>query len=85
MERLKQKLGLIIALFVMVAMTVFAGLPVNTAYAATETANDFDNTAVTDDLAEHDLSKYTYDKNGTIKFITLAEYCYSADALGNEN
>lgn len=78
------KISIVIALFVMV-MTVFAGLPVNTAYAASDTANNFDNTAVTDDLAEQDLSKFTYDKNGTIKFITLAEYCYAANALDNEN
>lgn len=78
------KISIVIALFVMVAMTVFAGLPVNTAYAA-ESANNFDNTAVIDDLSEYDLSKFTYDKNGTIKFITLAEYCYAANALDNEN
>lgn len=87
MDRIRNKFSQIVALLIMVAVTVFTGfMPVNNAYAdTTDTANNFDNTSITDDLAQHDLSKYTYDKNGTIKFVTFAEYCYSADALGNEN
>ena len=65
---------------------VFAGFtPVNTVLAAENTENNFDDTAVTDDLSEYDLSQFVYDKNGSIQFVTLAEYCFSASALNMEN
>ena len=61
-------------------------MPVNTAYAAeSNTGNNFDNTAVTDDLAEYGLSQFVYNKHGTIRFVTLAEYCFSANALNAEH
>ena len=46
---------------------VFAGFtPVNTVLAAENTEKNFDDTAVTGDLSENDLSQFVYDKNGSI-------------------
>lgn len=86
MEKIKHGLCLFFALFVLMTTAVFAGFaPVNTVLAAENTENNFDNTAVTDDLAEYDLSQFVYDKYGSIQFVTLAEYCFSASALNMEN
>ena len=79
MEKIKHGLCLFFALFVLMTTAVFAGFtPVNTVLAAENTENNFDDTAVTDDLSEYDLSQFVYDKNGSIQFVTLAEYCFSA-------
>lgn len=86
MEKIKHGLCLFFALFVLMTTAVFAGFtPVNTVLAAENTENNFDDTAVTDDLSEYDLSQFVYDKNGSIQFVTLAEYCFSASALNMEN
>ena len=86
MEKIKHGLCLFFALFVLMTAAVFAGFtPVNTVLAAENTENNFDDTAVTDDLSEYDLSQFVYDKNGSIQFVTLAEYCFSASALNMEN
>ncbi len=85
MSKTIKKLYVILSLIL--AVVVFTGLtPVNTVSAyASGTTNKFDNTSVTDDLSEFDLSQFTYDKNGNIQFITFAEYCFSANALNYEN
>ena len=86
MEKIKHGLCLFFALFVLMTTAVFAGFtPVNTVLAAENSENNFDDTAVTDDLSEYDLSQFAYDKNGSIQFVTLAEYCFSASALNMEN
>lgn len=86
-KAIRNKLCLVAVLLAMLAATVFMGfMPVNTAYAAeSNTGNNFDNTAVTDDLAEYGLSQFVYNKHGTIRFVTLAEYCFSANALNAEH
>lgn len=86
-KAIRNKLCLVAVLLAMLAATVFTGfMPVNTAYAAeSNTANNFDNTSVTDDLSKYDLTQFVYDKNGSVQFITLAEYCFSASALNMEN
>ena len=87
MGTIKNKLCLVAVLLAMLTATVFTGfVPVNTAYAAeSNTGNNFDNTSVTDDLAEYGLSQFVYNKHGTIRFVTLAEYCFSANALNAEH
>ena len=73
MEKIKHGLYLFFALFVLMTTAVFAGFtPVNTVLAAENMENNFDDTAVTDDLSEYDLSQFVYDKNGSIQFVTLA-------------
>lgn len=63
MEKIKHGLCLFFALFVLMTTAVFAGFtPVNTVLAAENTENYFDDTAVTDDLSEYDLSQFVYDK-----------------------
>ena len=85
MEKIKHGLCLFFALFVLMTTAVFAGFtPVNTVLAAENSENNFDDTAVTDDLSEYDLSQFVYDKNGSVQFVTLAEYCFSASALNME-
>lgn len=71
-------------------LTVLTGIfPVGTAFchaaAADSTENNFDHTSVNADLADMDLTEFVYDTAGSIEFITLAEYCYSANALNFGN
>lgn len=52
MEKIKHGLCLFFALFVLMTTAVFAGFtPVNTVLAAENAENNFDDTAVTDDLS----------------------------------
>ena len=57
MEKIKHGLCLFFALFVLMTTAVILGFtPLHTVLAAENTENNFDDTAVTDDLSEYDLS-----------------------------
>ena len=90
MSNVKKQVLLCLASLMLAVLTVLTGIfPVGTAFchaaAADSTENNFDHTSVNADLADMDLSGFVYDTAGSIEFITLAEYCYSANALNFGN
>ena len=90
MSNVKKQVLLCLASLMLAVLTVLTGIfPVGTAFchaaAADSTENNFDHTSVNADLADMDLTEFVYDTAGSIEFITLAEYCYSANALNFGN
>ena len=90
MSNVKKQVLLCLASLMLAVLTVLTGFsPVGAvrcyAAEAESTENNFDHTSVNADLADMDLSGFVYDTAGSIEFITLAEYCYSANALNFGN
>ena len=90
MSNVKKQVLLCLASLMLAVLTVLTGIfPVGAvrcyAAEAESTENNFDHTSVNADLADMDLSGFVYDTAGSIEFITLAEYCYSANALNFGN
>lgn len=90
MSNVKKQVLLCLASLMLAVLTVLTGFsPVGSvrcyAAEAESTENNFDHTSVNADLADMDLSGFVYDTAGSIEFITLAEYCYSANALNFGN
>lgn len=90
MSNVKKQVLLCLAALMLAVLTVLTGIfPVGAvrchAAAAESSENNFDHTSVNADLADMDLSGFVYDTAGSIEFITLAEYCYSANALNFGN
>ena len=90
MSNVKKQVLLCLAALMLAVLTVLTGIfPVGAvlchAAAAESSENNFDHTPVNADLADMDLTEFVYDTAGSIEFITLAEYCYSAKALNFGN
>ena len=90
MSNVKKQALLCLASLMLAVLTVLTGIfPVGAvrcyAAEAESTENNFDHTSVNADLADMDLTEFVYDTAGSIEFITLAEYCYSANALNFGN
>ena len=90
MSNVKKQVLLCLAALMLAVLTVLTGIfPVGAvrchAATAESSENNFDHTSVSADLADMDLTEFVYDTAGSIEFITLAEYCYSANALNFGN
>lgn len=76
---------LLIVLAISLACMTIAVAPAFVVGAVVVADNDFDDTAIEDDLADIDLTEYPKDPNGEPRLVQLVEYCYSDNAFKRSN